>query len=158
MSHLIGQHTAGRMHEPMPSYATEESCIRARERERAIGDESRKHRLVMIGLAYAGRDTPEGPPRSSPVLSPKLPFPVGRCDGEYTVYSSGANWWNLHMSHGPCTVIIGMKGDYVECAHYGRRRSARRAPPRRAINAAPRPWRRWGGARYNAQHVFSRFR
>jgi hypothetical protein len=77
-------------------------------RERAIGDESRKHRLVMIGLAYAGRDTPEGPPRSSPVLSPKLPFPVGRCDGEYTVYSSGANWWNLHMSHGPCTVIIGM--------------------------------------------------
>ena len=76
-----------------------------RVRERAIGDESRKHRLVMIGLAYAGRDTPEGPPRSSPVLS-KLPFPVGRCDGEYTVYSSGANWWNLHMSHGPCTVII----------------------------------------------------
>ena len=80
-----------------------------RVRERAIGDESRKHRLVMIGLAYEGRDTPEGPPRSSPVLSPKLPFPVGRCDGEYTVYSSGANWWNLHMSHGPCNHR--MKGD-----------------------------------------------
>lgn len=126
MSHLIGQHTAGRMHEPMPSYATEESCIRARERERAIGDESRKHRLVMIGLAYAGRDTPEGPPRSSPVLSPKLPFPVGRCDGEYTVYSSGANWWNLHMSHGPCTVIIGMKGDYVPIMAVADRRAARR--------------------------------
>ena len=33
MSHLIGQQTTGRMHEPMPSYATEESCVRARERE-----------------------------------------------------------------------------------------------------------------------------
>lgn len=102
-------------------------------RERAIGDESRKHRLVMIGLAYAGRDTPEGPPRSSPVLS-KLPFPVGRCDGEYTMYSSGANWWNLHMSHGPCTGNHRMKGDRCR---FGASRSAapgaaRRAPPRRA--------------------------
>ena len=27
-------------------------------------------KLVMIGLAYAGRDTPEGPPRSSQVAFP----------------------------------------------------------------------------------------
>lgn len=102
-----------------------------RVRERAIGDESRKHRLVMIGLASAGRDTPEGPPRSSPVLSPKLPFPVGRCDGEYTVYSSGANWWNLHMSHGPCNHR--MKGDCAaRISARSRSGAARRAPPRRA--------------------------
>lgn len=74
---------------------------RRREQKAPAGDD-------LPGVRGA-RDTPEGPPRSSPVLSPKLPFPVGRCDGEYTVYSSGANWWNLHMSHGPCNHR--MKGD-----------------------------------------------
>jgi len=40
----------------------------------------------------------------------------------------------------------------------GRRESPSPGRTTARRRAAPRPWRRWGGARYNAQHVFSRFR
>lgn len=92
-----------------------------------------------------------------PVLSPKLPFPVGRCDGEYTVYSSGTNWWNLHMSHGPCNHR--MKGDCARVSGPVRRspEAERSGAARRGRRGAPRPARGGGGAgRDITRSTFSR--
>jgi hypothetical protein len=138
-----------------------------RVRERAIGDESRKHRLVMIGPGVRGerhtRRASAFVPRLVPLDVPQVAFPGGAVRRRV---HSVQQWCQLVESTYVAWAVYGnhrMKGD---CAPFRSRSlvpEAERASversgaARRGRRRAPRPARGGGGAgRDITRSMFSR--